>query len=99
MLAGLNNPTIINGVEIAPLVIRDNPETAGPDTNYLHYTGNSPVVLGGTAGNDISSPVPPIGHASTAMPATIRSTAAPATTSFSVAPATISSQWRRHRHA
>jgi Ca2+-binding RTX toxin-like protein len=53
VLAGLNNPTIINGVEIAPLVIRDNPETAGPDTNYLHYTGNSPVVLGGTEGNDI----------------------------------------------
>jgi Ca2+-binding RTX toxin-like protein len=53
VLASLNNPTIINGVEIAPLVIRDNPDTVGPDTNYLHYTGNSPVVLGGTAGNDI----------------------------------------------
>jgi Ca2+-binding RTX toxin-like protein len=53
ILAGLNNPTIINGVEIAPLVIRDNPDTVGPDTNYLHYTGNSPVVLGGTENNDI----------------------------------------------
>jgi hypothetical protein len=52
VLASLNNPTIINGVEIASLVIRDNPDTVGPDTNYLHYTGNSPVVLGGTAGND-----------------------------------------------
>src|SRR5215467_12084697 len=53
ILAGFNHPTIINGQEIAPLVIRDNPDTVGPDTNYLHYTGNSPVVLGGTAGNDI----------------------------------------------
>src|SRR5262245_10853521 len=53
ILAGFNNPTVINGVEVAPLVIRDNPDTPGPDTNYLHYTGNSPVVLGGTAGNDI----------------------------------------------
>src|SRR5262245_49212870 len=53
ILAGFNNPTIINGQEIAPLVIRDNPDTVGPDTNYLHYTGNSPVVLGGTAANDI----------------------------------------------
>src|SRR5262249_37592778 len=53
VLAGFNHPTIINGVELAPLVIRDNPDTPGPDTNYLQYTGNSPVVLGGTAGNDI----------------------------------------------
>ncbi len=30
VLAGFNNPTIINGVEIAPLVIRDNPDTVGP---------------------------------------------------------------------
>ncbi|KPU56028.1 hemolysin-type calcium-binding repeat family protein [Pseudomonas fluorescens] len=36
-----------------PLVIRDNPDTVGPDTNYLHYTGGDTVVLGGTAGNDI----------------------------------------------
>src|SRR5262249_31294870 len=41
VLAGFNHPTIINGQEIAPLVIRDNPDTVGPDTNYLHYTGNS----------------------------------------------------------
>ena len=39
--------------EITPLVIRDNPDTAGPDTNYLQYTGEDHVVLGGTAGNDI----------------------------------------------
>ncbi|WEK29101.1 MAG: peroxidase family protein [Candidatus Pseudomonas phytovorans] len=43
----------INGVEIVPLVIRDNPDTVGPDSNYLHYTGEDHVVLGGTAGNDI----------------------------------------------
>ncbi|WP_347911153.1 peroxidase family protein [Pseudomonas grandcourensis] len=36
-----------------PLVIRDNPDTVGPDTNYLHYTGSDTVVLGGTAGDDI----------------------------------------------
>ncbi|WP_223543100.1 peroxidase family protein, partial [Pseudomonas sp. GL-B-12] len=36
-----------------PLVIRDNPATVGPDTNYLHYTGGDTVVLGGTVGNDI----------------------------------------------
>jgi Ca2+-binding RTX toxin-like protein len=44
---------MINGVEVVPLVIRDNPDTVGPDSNYLHYTGEDHVVLGGTAGNDI----------------------------------------------
>src|SRR5262249_22611903 len=39
--------------EIAPVVIRDNPNTDGPDTNFLQYTGENHVVLGGTAGNDI----------------------------------------------
>jgi Ca2+-binding RTX toxin-like protein len=38
---------------ITPLVIRDNPLTPGPDTHYLHYTGNEHVVLGGTPGDDI----------------------------------------------
>jgi Ca2+-binding RTX toxin-like protein len=38
---------------LIPLVIRDNPETADPDTNYLQYTGPEHVVLGGTPGNDI----------------------------------------------
>jgi Ca2+-binding RTX toxin-like protein len=33
-------------------VMRDNPNTAGPDANYLHYTGDEHVVLGGTDGND-----------------------------------------------
>ncbi|OXR31000.1 heme peroxidase [Pseudomonas jessenii] len=55
-LPGNTDPTggmMINGVEITPLVIRDNPNTVGPDTNYLQYTGEDHVVLGGTAGNDI----------------------------------------------
>ena len=38
-------------------MIRDNPDTIGPDTNYLHYTGDhinaATVVLGGTEGDDI----------------------------------------------
>ena len=38
---------------LVPLVIRNNPATAGPDTNYLQYTGSETVVLGGTLGNDI----------------------------------------------
>jgi Ca2+-binding RTX toxin-like protein len=53
---GKADPTggiMIYGQEIVPLVIRDNPDTVGPDSNYLHYTGLDHVVLGGTAGNDI----------------------------------------------
>ncbi|KIC79119.1 peroxidase family protein, partial [Pseudomonas sp. C5pp] len=58
---GRADPTggiMINGVEVVSLVIRDNPDTVntpdtGPDTNYLHYTGEDHVVLGGTAGADI----------------------------------------------
>ena len=34
-------------------MIRDNPNTLGPDSNYLRYTGEDHVVLGGTSGNDI----------------------------------------------
>ncbi|UVM03320.1 peroxidase family protein [Pseudomonas laurylsulfatiphila] len=55
-VAGRDDPTggiMINGVEVVPLVIRDNPDTVGPDTNYLQYTGEDHVVMGGTAGNDI----------------------------------------------
>lgn len=33
---------------LTPLVVRDNPTTAGPDSNYLRYTGGDHVVLGGT---------------------------------------------------
>ncbi|MBR0793517.1 hypothetical protein JQ631_30940, partial [Bradyrhizobium manausense] len=35
-----------------PLVIRDDPHTAGPDSHYLQYTGEDHVVLGGTSEND-----------------------------------------------
>ncbi|WP_084321173.1 peroxidase family protein [Pseudomonas migulae] len=55
-VGGRADPTgglMINGVEIVPLVIRDNPDTVGADNNFLHYTGEDHVVLGGTAGNDI----------------------------------------------
>jgi Ca2+-binding RTX toxin-like protein len=55
-VGGRDDPTggiMINGVEIVPLVIRDNPDTVGTDSNFLHYTGEDHVVLGGTAGNDI----------------------------------------------
>lgn len=49
------------GSILTPLVIRNNPGTAGPDANYLRYTGEDHVVLGGTdpgnafnpSGNDI----------------------------------------------
>ncbi len=37
----------------SPLVIRNNPATAGLDGNYLRFTGGEHVVLGGTDGNDI----------------------------------------------
>ena len=42
----------IGGTALIPLVIRDNPQTVAVETNYLHYTGEDHVVLGGTAGND-----------------------------------------------
>jgi len=65
---GRDDPTggiEINGIEITPLVIRDDPSTinspGAPDTHYLQYTGEDHVVLGGTnpgnalnpSGNDI----------------------------------------------
>ena len=43
----------INGQNFVPLVIRDNPNTPGADSNYLQYTGEDHVVLGGTAGDDV----------------------------------------------
>ena len=50
---GINDP-IHEAIALSiPLVIRDNPDTAGPDTNYLRYTGEDHIVLGGTSGNDI----------------------------------------------
>ncbi|NUU38985.1 peroxidase family protein [Pseudomonas sp. C2B4] len=53
---GTADPTgglMIDGVEIVKLVVRDNPDTPGGDSNYLRYNGEDHVVLGGTAGNDI----------------------------------------------
>jgi Ca2+-binding RTX toxin-like protein len=38
---------------LTQLVIRNNPATTGPDTNYLRYTGGDHVVMGGTDGNDV----------------------------------------------
>ncbi|GLS31382.1 Ca2+-binding protein, RTX toxin-related [Mesorhizobium albiziae] len=52
-----NDPT--GGSILTPLVIRNNPGTAGPDTNYLRYTGGDHVVLGGT---DPGSAVNPSGN-------------------------------------
>ena len=37
---------------LTQLVHRDNPATPGPDNNYLRYTGDQHVVLGGTNAND-----------------------------------------------
>ena len=34
-------------------VVRNNPATPGPDSNYLEFNGGEHVVLGGTSGNDI----------------------------------------------
>ncbi len=51
-LEGREDPT--GGSIFSPLlVIRNNPNTVGPDTNYLKFTGGEHVVLGGTEGNDI----------------------------------------------
>ncbi|WP_054587095.1 peroxidase family protein [Sphingopyxis macrogoltabida] len=38
---------------LTPLVVRNNPGTVGPDSNYLRYTGGEHVVLGGTEAGDI----------------------------------------------
>src|SRR5262245_54285392 len=50
---GLGTADPTGGSLLTPLVIRDNPATTGTDTNYLQYTGEDHVVLGGTAANDI----------------------------------------------
>ncbi|WP_309677633.1 peroxidase family protein, partial [Pseudomonas sp.] len=49
---GLGNadPLGENGEQV---VFRDNPLTAGPDTNYIRYSGDEHIVLGGTNGADI----------------------------------------------
>lgn len=38
---------------LTQLVVRNNPATVGPDTNYLRYRGEDHVVLGGTDNADI----------------------------------------------
>ena len=43
----------VGGGILTPLVVRNNPATVGPDTNYLRYTGGEHVVLGGTEAADI----------------------------------------------
>ncbi|HSV61092.1 MAG TPA: peroxidase family protein [Variovorax sp.] len=43
----------VGGGILTPLVVRNNPSTPGTDTNYLRYTGDQHVMLGGTEGNDI----------------------------------------------
>ena len=50
---GLDGADPVDDNPFIPLVIRDNPATEGPDNNYLQYTGDEHVVLGGTSGNDI----------------------------------------------
>ncbi len=37
---------------LIPLVMRDDPSTVGPDSNFLRYTGGDHVVLGGTEMDD-----------------------------------------------
>ena len=74
-----------------PLVIRDNPATAGADTNYLRYTGDDHVVLGGTDRRRHPDRQHRRRHASRATAATTASKAATATTTSTAAPATTSS--------
>jgi Ca2+-binding RTX toxin-like protein len=50
--AGLGGADPADPSLLVPLVIRDDPATVGADTDYLQYTGDQHVVLGGTAGND-----------------------------------------------
>ncbi|UCO99811.1 heme peroxidase [Metapseudomonas lalkuanensis] len=50
-IAGNSDPLGDN--PLLGLVVRDNPGTPGLDTNYLRYTGEDHVVLGGSDGNDI----------------------------------------------
>jgi hypothetical protein len=83
-----NDPS--GGSILTPLVIRNNPGTVGPDSNYLKYTGVEHVLLGGTNGNDIliGSEGDDTLYATAAMTA---SKAAPVMTPTSAATATTSS--------
>ena len=75
---------------LTQLVIRDNPATAGLDTDYLRYTGPEHVVLGGTENADIliASEGDDTLHGDGAR---IASKAGSATTSSTAEPAMISS--------
>ena len=50
-----NTDPVGDGI-LTQLVIRDNPATAGPDTNYLRYTGGDHVLLGGTSPGNAFNP-------------------------------------------
>ncbi|NMY16249.1 heme peroxidase [Pseudomonas sp. WS 5019] len=50
---GLGSADPVGDNPLIPLVIRDNPQTPAVETNYLRYTGDEHVVLGGTAGDDV----------------------------------------------
>ncbi|HXE87531.1 MAG TPA: peroxidase family protein, partial [Hyphomicrobiaceae bacterium] len=50
---GRDDPVSDNPNPLEPLVIRDDPATVGSDSNYLEYTGDDHVVLGGTDNSDI----------------------------------------------
>ncbi|WP_309679243.1 peroxidase family protein, partial [Polaromonas sp.] len=50
------NADPIGGILLTPLVIRDNPATATADANYLQYTGEDHVVLGGTNPGSLANP-------------------------------------------
>jgi Ca2+-binding RTX toxin-like protein len=45
---GLDGADPVGGTILTPLVLRDNPATAGAEANYLRYTGADHVLLGGT---------------------------------------------------
>src|SRR5262249_4944614 len=49
----INAPGFPTAQGFADVVIRDNPDTVGPDTNYLRYTRENHVLLGGTARHHI----------------------------------------------
>ena len=82
----------INGVEITPLVIRDNPDTAGPDTQLSAVHGRRPRRArrhGRQRHHHLRAKAT---TRSTAMPATTGSKAATATTPSWAATATTSSR-------
>ncbi len=51
-----NNVDPTGGGLLSQIVVRNNPATVGLDTNYLRYTGDDHVVLGGTDPGNASNP-------------------------------------------